>query len=357
MRVDLFDYHLPPELIAQKPLSARHDSLLLAIDCERRRIEHRHFRDLPGFLRSGDCLVLNSSRVRRARIHGRKEGGGAEIELLLLRQDDEGNWLALARPSRRLRVGNKISFAGGEMEGEIVEKREKGEISIRLCGRQGRPIEEIVESIGEVPLPPYIKAELDDPERYQTVFASQLGSSAAPTAGLHFERQDMRGLQDMGVELAFLSLQVGLDTFRPMQTELVEEHRIHMEKYSIDEKACESINATRKRGGRVVAVGTTVVRALESCTSGGEAMPFSGDTNLFIYPGFRFQLVDGLLSNFHLPRSSLLALVCAFAGTDLAMAAYAEAVSHGYRFLSLGDACFFNFVNGRKDQRTVRKPA
>ncbi|OFW55678.1 MAG: tRNA preQ1(34) S-adenosylmethionine ribosyltransferase-isomerase QueA [Candidatus Solincola sediminis] len=347
MQTDLFDYHLPPQLIAQKPLERRRDSLLLAVNCEKRTFEHTLFRDLRLYLQEGDCLVLNSSRVRRARIHGFKEGGGAEIEILLLNKDDNGKWNALARPARRLRPGVRLKFAGGEMEAEVIETHERGEVSIRLSGRAGRSVEAIIEEIGEIPLPPYIKAEPDDPERYQTVFASQLGSAAAPTAGLHFEQEELRALEETGVKPAFLRLDIGLDTFRPIETELLEDHRIHMENYAIDESACNLINSTREEGGRIVAVGTTVVRALESCASGGEAKAFSGDTDLFIYPGFRFQLVDCLLTNFHMPKSSLLALVCAFAGTGLVMEAYQAAVMSGYRFLSLGDACFFNFPNGR----------
>jgi S-adenosylmethionine:tRNA ribosyltransferase-isomerase len=347
MRVDLFEYHLPSRLIAQEPLPSRHDSRLLAVDCSRGMIEHTSFSELRGFLKAGDCLVLNSSRVRRARLHGYKLGGGGKVEILLLKKGEEGCWEALARPARRLRPGTRMSFWDGALEGEVIEKRERGEFLVRLCGKGGEPEEEIIERIGQVPLPPYIKKELQDAERYQTVFASKLGSAAAPTAGLHFEQDDLRDIRAMGVQITFITLEVGMDTFRPMQAELVENHRMHAENFSVDAKACETINAAKEAGSRVVAVGTTVVRALESAASSRGLLPFEGETELFIYPGFHFRAVDCLLTNFHMPRSSLLALVCAFAGRDLVLQAYAEAVSRDYRFLSLGDACFFHFPNGR----------
>ena len=350
MRVDEFDYHLPPELIAQKPLEPRHSSLLLAANCGDKTLEHLSFRDLPRFLGSGDCLVFNSSRVRRARLKGRKLNGGAQVELLLLRRGQGESWEALGRPARRLRPGVEIIFADGELHGKIIEKGERGELAVSLTTLEGEPVEDCIERIGEIPLPPYIKGETDDTERYQTVFASQLGSAAAPTAGLHFENEDLLAFEEMGVRLAFLRLDVGLDTFRPIEAECVEAHELHSEQVFLDEETCHTINASRKEGGRVIAVGTTVVRALEGSISGGEVAPFSGKTDLFIYPGHQFKVVDCLLTNFHLPRSSLLLLVCAFAGRDLVMEAYREAVSHRYRFLSFGDACFFHFPDGRYSQ-------
>jgi S-adenosylmethionine:tRNA ribosyltransferase-isomerase len=351
MRVDLFDYDLPSHLIAQQPLPSRHDSLLLAVDCEHGLIEHSVFHDLSRFLEAGDCLVLNSSRVRKARLKGNKAEGGGRVELLLLRKGEQGCWEALAKPARRLRPGSRITFGDGALAGEVVEKRQGGELLVRLGAREGEAPEELIEKLGEIPLPPYIKGELRDPERYQTVFASQLGSVAAPTAGLHFEEEDLRHIADMGVKLASVNLEVGLDTFRPMQAELVEEHRMHSEKVLVDDRASDTINAVIEAGGRIVAVGTTVVRALESCVSQGRVCACEGDTDLFIYPGFRFHVVDCVLTNFHMPRSSLLALVCAFAGRELVLDAYARAVSRGYRFLSLGDACFFHFPSGRDKRR------
>jgi S-adenosylmethionine:tRNA ribosyltransferase-isomerase len=256
----------------------------------------------------------------------------------------------LARPGKRLREGTRISFGEGEVEAEILEKRERGEVLLDLRCREGGRLEDLIERIGEIPLPPYIHHKLEDNERYQTVFASRPGSAAAPTAGLHFEEDDLRRLADTGVKLARIDLEIGMDTFRPMQTERVEEHRMHSEAFCVGEEACRVINSARQEGGRVVAVGTTVVRALESCPRGAEVVPFAGDTGLFIYPGFGFRFVDCLLTNFHMPRSSLLALVCAFAGRDLVLQAYAQAVDLGYRFLSFGDACFFHYPDGRNNR-------
>jgi S-adenosylmethionine:tRNA ribosyltransferase-isomerase len=347
MRLDLFDYHLPPELIAQKPVERREKSLLLAVDCERKRMEHRCFTDLPEYLQEGDCLVFNSSRVRRARLRGRKKEGGAEIELLLLRHLDGGVWEALAKPARRLREGNRILF-DGFLEAEVTRKREEGMVELRLDKEDPGSVDEILERIGKVPLPPYIKEELLDPERYQTVFAREVGSAAAPTAGLHFTERMLSDLRDRGVRLAFLRLDVGLDTFRPLQGEEVEEHRLHSEEVFLDGECCEKVNSARREGRRIVAVGTTVVRALESSVSGGEVVPWNGRTSLFIRPGYRFKVVDCVLTNFHLPRSSLLIMVCAFAGREVVMEAYAEAVKRRYRFLSLGDACYFYYPRGRR---------
>ena len=314
----------------------------MVVDCARGAIDHRRFVDLPGYLEEGDCLVFNSSRVRRARLLGRKEGSGGEVELLLLRGGVDGTWEALARPARRLRPGARLSFGRGELQAEVVEKGEHGQVAVRLQPAEPEALEAILEKIGEIPLPPYIKERLADPERYQTVFARDVGSAAAPTAGLHFGPSTLEALAAKGVRLAYLRLDVGLDTFRPIEEEEIEKHRIHAEEMVIDEEACEAVNATRREGHRVVAVGTTVVRALESALVGGKLRPMHGKTDLFIYPGFRFRVVDGLVTNFHLPRSSLLLLVCAFAGRDLVMEAYRQAVEGRYRFLSFGDACYFH---------------
>jgi S-adenosylmethionine:tRNA ribosyltransferase-isomerase len=349
MRVDLFDYHLPPDLIAQRPVEPRDRSLLLAVDCEAKKVEHRHFRDLPAYIEEGDCLVFNDSRVRRARLYGHKAEGGGAVELLLLRYHDGGIWEALARPARRLHVGSRIIF-GGELEAGVVGKGKRGLLEVNLDPGDPEAVEAILEKIGEIPLPPYIKDSLEDPERYQTVFASEVGSAAAPTAGLHFSDEIMRKLRDRGVKLAFLRLDVGLDTFRPIEEEHVEEHHLHSEDIFLDEEACTTINDTRREGRKVVAVGTTVVRALESSISGEDVIPYSGPTNLFIYPGFRFRVVDSLLTNFHFPRSSLLLMVCAFVGRDLVMEGYRQAVERGYRFLSFGDVCYFYYPNGRTDR-------
>ncbi|RJP26972.1 MAG: tRNA preQ1(34) S-adenosylmethionine ribosyltransferase-isomerase QueA [Actinobacteria bacterium] len=343
MRAELFDYHLPAELIAQHPAETREGARLLAVECMSGNIEHRRFPDLVSYLAAGDCLVFNASRVRRARLRGRKVGSGGEVEILLVAVRKDGTWEALARPARRLRRGTVIAL-GGELEAEVVEMGEKGEIRVRLRPGELPEIEAAIEDLGEVPLPPYIKEALSDPERYQTVFACEKGSAAAPTAGLHFGLSTLQTLQAKGVRLAFLRLDVGLDTFRPIEEDEVEDHHIHSEEMFLDEEACEHVNATRREGGRVVAVGTTVVRALESAATGGVLCPRRGPTDLYIYPGFRFQAVDCLVTNFHMPRSTLLLLVCAFAGRELVMEAYRRAVEERYRFLSFGDACYFHYT-------------
>ncbi len=350
MRTELFDYRLPPELIAQRPAKEREGSRLLVVDCESGDIAHRSFRDLAGYLEAGDCLVLNASRVRHARLRGRKRQGGGEVELLLLSPSGDGTWGALARPVRRLHPGTVVSFGDGELEAEVVEKKEHGEVRVRLQPGELAAVEAAVERLGEMPLPPYIREVPPDPERYQTVYARETGSAAAPTAGLHFELQTLHELEEKGIKLAFLYLDVGLDTFRPIGEEEIEDHHIHSERMRLDEETCEVVNAARKGGGRVVAVGTTVVRALESAADGGGVRPLRGTTGLFIYPGFRFRAVDCLLTNFHMPRSSLLLLVCAFAGRETVMEAYRQAVDERYRFLSFGDACFFYHPSGRKER-------
>jgi len=348
MRAGLFDYHLPAELIAQHPAETREGSRLLVVDCDSGRIEHRRFPDLAAYFESGDCLVFNRSRVRHARLRGRKKESGGEVELLLLASRKDGTWEALARPARRLHPGTLIGI-GGELEAEVVEKGERGEVLLRLGPGDLSAVEAAVEALGEVPLPPYIKEELPDPERYQTVYARETGSAAAPTAGLHFEHSTLHMLEEKGIRLAFLRLDVGLDTFRPIEEDEVEKHRIHSEKMVLGASACETIDATRSEGGRVVAVGTTVVRALESAAEGGEVAPRQDSTDLFIYPGFRFQVVDCMVTNFHMPRSSLLLLICAFAGRELVMEAYRRAVEERYRFLSFGDACYFHYARGWRE--------
>ncbi len=349
MRTELFDYRLPPELIAQCPAATREGSRLLVVDCETGQIEHRLFPDLASYLERGDCLVFNSSRVRSARLRGRKEESGGEVELLLLSRREDGTWEALARPARRLRAGTRVVFGDGELEAEVIEKGGKGEVRVRLRPGGLPEVEEAIERLGEVPLPPYIHEELEDAGRYQTVYAGAPGSAAAPTAGLHFELSTLRGLEEKGVGLAFLNLEIGLDTFRPIQEKEVEEHHIHSEIMGIDEEVCAAVNAARREGGRVVAVGTTVVRALESAVGEGGLAPYRGPTDLYIYPGFRFRAVDCMVTNLHLPRSSLLMLVCAFAGRELVLEAYRQAVEERYRFLSFGDACYFHYAHGWRD--------
>ncbi len=349
MRTDLFDYHLPRELVAQRPVEPRSASRLLVVDCETGEISHRRFSDLPQYLRKGDCAVFNRTRVRRARLRGRKAGSGGGVELLLLSRDAEGVWRALARPARRLRPGTRLTFGQGELEAEVLEVEGGGSIRARLIPADAESQEELVERLGEVPLPPYIREELGDPERYQTVYATETGSAAAPTAGLHFEPRIMEEMRSKDVSLAFLRLDVGLDTFRPIAVEELEKHRMHSEELHVGEDACEKVNAARRRGGRILAVGTTVVRALESAAGERGLSPYHGATDLFIMPGHRFHAVDLLLTNFHLPRSSLLVLVSAFAGRELVLEAYHRAVEEGYRFLSFGDACLFLYPHGWRE--------
>jgi S-adenosylmethionine:tRNA ribosyltransferase-isomerase len=276
------------------------------------------------------------------------------VEVLLLSRDESGDWNALARPSRRLRPGTRVTFGRGELVAEVLEVGEGGGIKARLYP-EGRELqEELVERLGEVPLPPYIREKLDDSERYQTVYAAEKGSAAAPTAGLHFEPHTLEELRKRGVELAFLRLDVGLDTFRPITSDDLEGHRMHSEEVSVDSAVCEAVNAARGRGARVLAVGTTVVRALESAAREEGVAPYHGSTDLFIMPGHRFRAVDFLLTNFHLPKSSLLVLVSAFAGRELVMEAYRKAVEKRYRFLSFGDASLFFYPHGWKAAQGVQ---
>jgi S-adenosylmethionine:tRNA ribosyltransferase-isomerase len=338
-----FDYELPAAAIADRP-APRGESRLLVVDREGDQ-RHRRVRDLPEILRPGDLVVVNDTRVIPARLFGRRAGAGAEgegggrIELLLVEKRSETEWEALAKPGRRTRPGTVIEFQG--LTAEVLAKREDGRHLVRFS----EPVEGHLDRLGHIPLPPYIKRP-DDPadrERYQTVFAKNPGAIAAPTAGLHFSEELLAELRGQGIEVAPVTLHVGIGTFKPVTAELVHEHRMESERYAVPEATAAAIAQARARGGRVVAVGTTVVRTLESAAlaaggGGGEVLPGAGSTELFITPGFRFQVVDVLLTNFHLPRSTLLMLVSAFAGRDRVLAAYLEAVAEGYRFYSYGDA-------------------
>ncbi len=336
MRVDLFDYELPEELIAQEPLPERTASRMMVLLRAEQRWEHRFFRDLPSYLRPGDVLVLNDTRVIPARLIGRRQTGG-RVELLLLRPISGERWLALARPGRRVRAGDVITISN-DLRVRVVAMHQEGirEVELECAG----DLLEVLDRVGQPPLPPYIRrpARPEDRERYQTVYARDPGSAAAPTAGLHFDQQMLHRLQQAGIKIAFVTLHVGLGTFRPVTAENVEDHKMHAEPYRITEQAAQRINQARQRGGRVVAVGTTVVRALETVADdSGTIHPGQGETDLFIYPGYKFKAVDAILTNFHLPRSTLLILVCAFAGRELVLAAYREAVRQRYRFYSYGD--------------------
>lgn len=354
MNVDLFDFDLPETLIAQRPAQKRTESRLMTLDKRTGEIGHHRFTDLAQYLRPGDCLVLNDTKVIPARLFGRKRDTGAKIEVLLLRDLGENRWETLVRPGKRLKKGNVIDFfaaqeqtASGEasddsvMSAEVGEETEAGGRVLKFA-YQGI-FQELLDRIGQMPLPPYIKEELQEKERYQTVYARKEGSAAAPTAGLHFTKSYLQDLEQQGIRLAYLTLHVGLGTFRPVSVENVEEHRMHAEYYELPESCAAVINETRESGGRVVAVGTTSARTLETAAarmSEGILPASKGWTDIFIYPGYEFRLVDALLTNFHLPRSTLLMMISAFAGRERVLAAYREAVRRKYRFFSFGDAMF-----------------
>ncbi|KKM09221.1 S-adenosylmethionine tRNA ribosyltransferase [Clostridiales bacterium PH28_bin88] len=337
MRVADFDFHLPPELIAQEPIEPRDASRLMVLHRREGRLEHRRFRDIVNYLRPGDVMVLNSTRVIPARLFGVRAGTGAAIEVVLLTRLDLHRWEVLVRPGRKARTGDQLVFGDGELRAEVVDHTAAGGRVLEFQYRG--TFEEILDRLGKMPLPPYIKKELVDRERYQTVYASQPGSAAAPTAGLHFTPGLLEEISQRGVEIVYLLLHVGLGTFRPVKVETVEEHHMHAEYYRLDEKTAETINRAKEKGGRVVAVGTTSVRTLETVSDErGRVAPGSGWTDIFIYPGYRFRVVDAMVTNYHLPKSTLLMLASAFAGREQVLAAYRQAVAEGYRFFSFGDA-------------------
>ncbi|MBP7893195.1 MAG: tRNA preQ1(34) S-adenosylmethionine ribosyltransferase-isomerase QueA [Firmicutes bacterium] len=338
MRVDDFDYELPEELIAQVPLAARDASRLMVLTRRERRVEHRHFRDLPEYLRPGDVLVLNDTRVIPARLAATRPTGG-KVEILLLTPRGGDVWECLARPGRRAQIGQTLTFAGGRMTGLVLSKTEYGGRVLQLSATAGLDVDSLVDAVGEMPVPHYIKTRLDRPERYQTVYARERGSAAAPTAGLHFTPDLLGQIEGAGVVIARVTLHVGLGTFRPVKTEQVEEHVMHSEHYEVSAETAEAINSARAAGGRVVAVGTTTVRTLESSAgSDGRVMPGTGWTSIFIYPGYVFRAVDAMVTNFHLPKSTLIMMVSAFAGREFVLDSYRRAVEEKYRFFSFGDA-------------------
>lgn len=342
MLVRDFDYDLPEELIAQAPCEKRDASKLLVLHDDG-EIEHRHFCDIKEYLRKGDCLVLNDSRVIPARIYGKKRATGANIEILLINRLDTYHWECLVRPGKRLSIGTEVDF-GEELSAVIEEYGDEGMRVVRF--EFDGNFMEILESIGEPPLPPYIKRKPDkaDRERYQTVYSHVDGSSAAPTAGLHFTEELLDEARAMGVEIAFVTLHVGLGTFRPVKVDEIQDHHMHFESYSIDAENAEKINSAKLNGGRVICVGTTSVRTVESAALLSEDGDFyilaagEGKTDIFIYPGYEFKIMDALITNFHLPKSTLIMLVSAIAGRDNIMKAYNEAIEHRYRFFSYGDA-------------------
>jgi S-adenosylmethionine:tRNA ribosyltransferase-isomerase len=339
MRVDDFHYDLPPEQIAQYPLPERSASRLLVLDGASGAVVDRQFRDLPGELRPGDLLVFNDTRVLPARLYGRKRGSGGRVEVLIERLDaDQRTARAHVRASKSPAAGTVLELAEGALEAEVTGR--DSDLFVLDFGT-GEPLTERLERHGEIPLPPYIERvpEHDDAERYQTVFAREAGAVAAPTAGLHFDDDVFAALSERGIETAHLTLHVGAGTFRPVRSEHVEEHEMHAERVHVPESVCTAIERTRAAGGRVIAVGTTVVRALEAAAAEtGSLQPFSGETRLFLTPGSRFHAIDAMVTNFHLPGSTLLMLVCAFSGQEHTLAAYRHAVAAGYRFFSYGDA-------------------
>ena len=330
-------YQLPPELIAQDPLEDRSSSRLMVLDQKTGAVSHHVFREIPSFLRPGDCLVLNNTRVIPARLMGVREETGGAVEVLLLKRRTGDVWECLVKPGKKARPGTRLAFGDGLLHAQVEDVVEDGNRLIRFF--YDGIWEEVLDRLGEMPLPPYITHKLQDKNRYQTVYARFDGSAAAPTAGLHFTPELLDQIQDMGVELAYVTLHVGLGTFRPVKVENVKEHHMHSEYYQVSTEAAEKINRTKKNGGRVICVGTTSCRTVESAADeNGQVEAGCGDTDIFIYPGYRFKVLDALITNFHLPESTLVMLVSALAGREHVLAAYEEAVKERYRFFSFGDA-------------------
>ena len=340
MKTQDFYYDLPEELIAQTPLEQRDSSRLLVLDRNNGNLEHRHFFDIVDFLRPGDCLVLNNSRVLPARLIGHRPTGGA-VEVLLLRDLGEKKWECLCKPGRKMQVGSQVIFGNGELTATVTEVREDGNRVVEFH-YEGIFLE-VLERLGKMPLPPYIKAELADQERYQTVYSKEVGSAAAPTAGLHFTQELLEKVREKGIKTAFVTLHVGLGTFRPVKAEEITEHHMHSELCMITQETADILNETKQGGGRIVCVGTTSCRTLESLVNAdGTFQPSSKWTEIFIYPGYKFKAMDALITNFHLPESTLVMLVSAFAGRESVLHAYEEAVKERYRFFSFGDAMFIH---------------
>lgn len=339
MNIQDFDYYLPEDLIAQTPLADRTASRLLVVDRKTGKTAHHIFSDITSFIKPGDCLVLNNTRVIPARLLGQREKSGGAAELLLLRQMEDDVWETLVRPGKKCRVGDRIVFGNGKLIAEIIKVKDDGNRLVRF--EYKGIFNEILAELGEMPLPPYIKEKLNDPERYQTVYSKIDGSAAAPTAGLHFDNALLAKLEDMGVHIAYVTLHVGLGTFRPVKAETVEEHTMHAEVYSVDEETATRLNQIKQNGGRIICVGTTATRVVETLADENGVMHAgSGETSIFIYPGYTFKFTDHLITNFHLPKSTLVMLVSALAGRELILKAYEEAVREQYRFFSFGDAMF-----------------
>ncbi len=334
-----FNYYLPEELIAQDPLKDRSGSRLLVLDKDTGKLKHQIFKNIINYLNKGDCLVINNTKVIPARLIGEKVGTGANIEVLLLKRQENDIWETLVKPGKKAKVGTKISFGGGLLIGEIVQVVDEGNRLIKF-DYEGI-FEEILDELGQMPLPPYITHQLQDKNRYQTVYAKHEGSAAAPTAGLHFTKELLQQIEEKEILIANVTLHVGLGTFRPVKVENILEHHMHSEFYQIEPQEAEKINLTKKNGGRVICVGTTSCRTVESAArEDGMVIPGSGNTEIFIYPGYQFKVLDALITNFHLPESTLIMLVSALAGKENVLHAYEEAVKEKYRFFSFGDAMF-----------------
>lgn len=339
MTLEDFDYYLPEEQIAQDPLEHRSDSRLMVLDKKTGELEHKHFYDICDYLKPGDCLVINNTKVIPARLIGEKEGTGGKVEVLLLTRKSDNTWETLVKPGKNARIGQKLSFGNGLLKAEVIDIVEEGDRIIRFDF--DGIFEEILDQLGQMPLPPYITHQLKDRNRYQTVYAKYEGSAAAPTAGLHFTKELLQEIRDMGVNIAEVTLHVGLGTFRPVKEENVLEHHMHTEYYKVTQEAADMINAAKASGNRVIAVGTTSTRTLEAAAEeDGTLREKSGWTDIFIYPGYKFKVIDCLITNFHLPKSTLIMLVSALASREHILAAYNEAVKEGYRFFSFGDAMF-----------------
>ena len=340
MKVSEFDYELPEELIAQTPIKKRDESRLMILDKENKKIEHKIFKDILEYLKPGDVLVRNNTKVLPARIYGKKDTG-ANVEFLLLKNMEGDVWESIVRPGNKLRVGTKVIFGDGKLNAEILEILPGGTRKVKFT--YNGIFNEILDEIGLMPLPPYIHEQLEEKDRYQTVYAKYQGSAAAPTAGLHFTDELLKKLKEKGVEIANVTLHVGIGTFRPVKEENIEAHEMHSEHFYIKQEDVEKINNAKKEGRRVIAVGTTSCRVLESIADeNGEVKEIETDTEIFIYPGYKFKCIDGLITNFHLPQSTLIMLVSAFAGKNFVFEAYRQAVEEKYRFFSFGDAMFIS---------------
>lgn len=334
-------YDLPEELIAQDPLSDRSSSRLMTMNKSTGEIEHHVFKEIIEYLNPGDCLVINDTKVIPARLIGNREKGGGVVELLLLKrlEDKQDTWESLAKPGKKARTGDRIEFGNGELVAEIIEVKDDGNRLVRFEYKS--IFEEVLDRLGQMPLPPYITHRLDDKNRYQTVYAKYEGSAAAPTAGLHFTNELLEAIEEKGVNIARVTLHVGLGTFRPVKADNILDHKMHSEHYIVSKEAADLINTSKANGGRIVSVGTTSTRTLESASDeNGQVMAGDSDTSIFIYPGYKFKVIDGLITNFHLPESTLIMLVSALAGKDNVLNAYKTAVKEKYRFFSFGDAMF-----------------